>query len=556
MSHPDRRAFLRALTLLPFSAAAVDLSARGQRLDFFQRGWNHPWIAYGHDFGAAWGHDGLSTSGWTCDTGPSARGFTNSEVTLDPDSGHGALRIDVRLLGGDPSRSRGAVHVSLADHWPFSCPPPGGPAPLNLDGVLARYRIRLPRGSAGSAAAPHVLQLFLKTRLSASQWPSLYTAPVTINPSWEERSVEIVVRLDSHNAAHVDPGFDIRSVSLIGLSMATGAGVTTGEVQGTIWLDEVVLETADRIVFDFERPAINAQFGHVRGRAGRGLTLARFFVLCDGRAAPTFAPDGSVVGLDELFFRDFDVLVRAAEEQRVWLIPVLLDFGWCAHPSIVSGVQLGGHADVIRDAAKRQQFFDRVLRPLLERYGRHPSIFAWDVCNEPEWVIDETPDAFRQTHDVVSRSEMRAFVQGCAAYVHGLSSTHLVTVGSARRKWLRFWTGCGLDFYQFHWYDHFAPEEPFPWRPYDELGLDRPCLIGEVPTRNTGITPQEFLVAAAAGGYSGLLFWSYGARDTASDLCGVLDEEPARPRPRDSRRAAAAPRSRPSSGAVTSDVAP
>ena len=123
---------------------------------------------------------------------------------------------------------------------------------------------------------------------------------------------------------------------------------------------------------------------------------------------------------------------------------------------------------------------------------------------------------------------MRAFVEGCASYVHRLAPAQLVTVGSARRKWLQLWTGCDLDLYQFHWYDHFEHEEPFPWRPYDELGLDQPCLIGEVPTGNTKFRPEEFIAAAEDGGYSGLLFWSYTARDPFSDVCSMLEGRPVR----------------------------
>lgn len=510
-----RRAFLRALSLLPFSTHAARVSARP--IDVFQTGWNHPWIAYGHDFGRAWGHDGLSTNGWTCETHPTARGFTESGVLVDAESGRGALRITADLLGGDPGRSAGAVHLSLIDHWPFPCPQPGQ-ASVDLSGALARCRIRLPRGSAGSAEGSTWLQLFLKTRLSDERWPTLSTRPVSISPSWEERYVEIVVPLDGPNAANVDDAFDIRSVSLIGLAMGVDSRAPAA-ISGAVWLDEVVLETTPPIIFDFEQSEFGAQVGFVRRRMGRAWSLARFFTFCDGRAAPIFAPDGSVLGLDDTFYRDFDVLVDTAWQQGVALIPVLLDFGWCAYPQIVSGIQLGGHADVIRDPAKRRSFLELALEPLLTRYGGHPAIYAWDVCNEPEWIIDENPDAFRRDHDVVSLADMRTFVRSCAGYVHRLAPTQLITLGSARRKWVPLWTGCDLDLYQFHWYDHFLREEPFPWGGYDELGLDKPCFIGEVPTANTLFTPQQFIAAAEEGGYSGLLLWSYGARDGASNFC-------------------------------------
>jgi hypothetical protein len=389
--------------------------------------------------------------------------------------------------------------------------------------VLVRYRVRLPVGSSGSGR--NTLQLLLKTRLTAERWPSLYTAPVPIESGWEGREVEISVMLDTRNAAFVDAGFDIRQVSLIGLAMTVDS---PGHVEGDIFLDQLTLETVPRIAFDFDRTEIDIQFEHARRRQGRGFAVVRFFVLCDGRAAPSFAPDGRVEQLDGWFYRDFDVLLRAAERQGVLLIPVLLDFGWCAHETTVSGVQLGGHADVIRDPVKRRSFFERAFGPLLERYGRHPAVLAWDVCNEPEWIIDEIPDAFRRNHEVVSLADMRTFVQTCASYVHRFTSNQLVTVGSARRKWVHLWTGCDLDFYQFHWFDHFRFEEPFPWPPCDELDLDKPCLIGEVPTDNTRFSLGEFSAAAEAGGYAGILFWSYGARDVFSDLCSKRERPPER----------------------------
>jgi len=526
----DRRAFLRALTLLPFSARALGAAAGAPSADLFQLGWNHPWIGYGHDFGRAWGHDGLSTNGWACETWHETQGFTASEVTAHPESGRGALRIAADLVGQHPSRSRGAVHVSLADHWPFACPPPDRALSVNLDGVLARYRIRLPRGSAGSAAAPNALQLILKTRLSAERWPSLHTPWVNISPPWEERDVEITVRLDARDTAHVDPDFDIKKVALVGLQMAMNPDASSA-INGTIWIDEFVLETVPPLAFDFEQTELEAQLAGARRAAGPGSSLVRFFVFCDGRAAPAFAQDGSVVGLDDVFYRDFDVLLRAASRQGVLLVPVLLDFGWCAHARTVSGVQLGGHADVIRDVAKRQSFLEHALKPLLERYGGHPAIYAWDVCNEPEWIIDGIPGAFRRDHALVPLDDMRAFVRDCGEYVHRLAPTHLVTVGSARRMWVRLWTGLDLDLYQFHWYDQFSREERFPWGSCDELALDRPCIIGEVPTASTSFTRQQFIDAAEAGGYSGLLFWSYGARDPFSNLCSLREDRQAPSRP-------------------------
>lgn len=527
-----RRRFLRTFGLLPFWMA----SARPRAAEPFHKGWNHPWIGYGHDFGRAWGHDGLSTSGWTCETFAGLRGFTAAQVATDPLSGRGALRIGCQLSGAEGERSAGAVYVSLLDHWPSGCPPLESASYVSLADGLVRCRVRLPSGSAGAADSPNYLQFFAKTRLTPERWPSMFTAPLRISRSWEDRYVDLSVRFDVRDAAHLDPGFELGYVSLIGLAMV--AGSSSAALDAPIWIDEFAVETDSPLLFDFERTECDVQFAEARRRLG-GPTVVRFFTFCDGRADPAFAPDGSVAGIDPVFYRDFDTLLHAAERNRVLVIPVLLDFGWCAHARMVSGVQLGGHADVIRDPDKRRSFLEHALRPLLERYGRHPAILAWDVCNEPEWVVDEVSDAIRARHDVVSLAAMQSFVRSCAAYVHRLTPSQLVTLGSARRKWLSLWKGCGLDLYQFHWYDHHASEEPFPWGSYDELDLDKPCFVGEVPTAQTAITRLEFLAAAQDGGYSGLLFWSYGARDGYSDLCSTRQRSPAPGPPR--RAGGAAP---------------
>jgi hypothetical protein len=516
---PSRRALLRALSLLPLAPAA--LTGRAQRVDTFQTGWNHPWIGYGHDFGNAWGHDGLSTNGWTCESGTTTQGFTESRVVPSAEGGRGALRIQADLAAGDSARARGAISVSLVDHWPFACPEPDKLA-LDLDGILIRIRVQLPRGSAGTAQGPNWLQLFVKTRLTAERWPTMYAAPVKINRSWEERLVEIVIPVDTRQAAHIDDGFNPRSVSLIGLAM----GMESGTVAGLISIDEVVLEMSSPIAFDFAQMEIGAQFDFVRQLGRSDWSLVRFFTFCDGRAAPSFDTGGRVIGVDDAFWRDFDVLLDTAVKKRVLLMPVLLDYGWCAHPQDVSGVRLGGHVDVVRDPAKRDTFFERALRPLLERYADHPAIYAWEICNEPEWIVAELPEALREGHDVVAHDVMRSFVRGCAEHIHRATRTHLVTVGSARRKWVKLWADCGLDLYQFHWYNVYRRDEPFPWPPCDELRLDKPCIIGEVPTRGTRLTREQFLAAARQGGYSGLLFWSYGASDAASNLCGFSNVRP------------------------------
>ncbi len=114
----------------------------------------------------------------------------------------------------------------------------------------------------------------------------------------------------------------------------------------------------------------------------------------------------------------------------------------------------------------------------------------------------------------------------CTNVIHA-SSQHLVSVGSARRKWVHYWKDLGLDMYQFHWYEKFLLDEAFPWLPCSDLGLDKPCFVGEVPTAS-GSRPLKEYILALNGGYNGLLGWSYRAKDSYSDFQSAKPDFPNR----------------------------
>ncbi len=317
--------------------------------------------------------------------------------------------------------------------------------------------------------------------------------------------------------AFADPQFDPTKVIALGLKVAINQ-LSTATLQGPIYLDDYVLATKPSITFDFEQLEVEKDFSTVAQVIGKCSTrVVRVFVFTDGRASPDFGPTGEVAGLDEYVFQDFDALLAAAAKYNLLVIPALLDFWWCDSPKFEGGVQLGGHSDIIRDPVKRQTFLDRALTPLVQRYCGHPQILAWEIITEPEWAMQGVP-AVPLVGDPVTIAEMQDFVRVCAETIHTSCAFGQVTVGSARRKWLVYWQGLALDLYQFHWYDGYAAEEPFPWPPYVELGLDKPCFIGEVPTASTQHSTSDYLSAACAGGYQGLLVWSYRGSDQFSNF--------------------------------------
>jgi hypothetical protein len=245
-----------------------------------------------------------------------------------------------------------------------------------------------------------------------------------------------------------------------------------------------------------------------------GVRRIRWFMLCDGRAGIRFAADGTPLGLDDAFYPDVDAALTAASAREIEIMFVLLDFLWCAPPRLAAGVPVGGHGDLLRHAADHAALLDRVLAPILERYGRSPQIFAWDIINEPEWTMCGL--GARRRRPCVPLDTMRAFVRDAAALVHHYTQ-HAVTVGSASAHWLDAWRDLDLDFYQAHWYAHLESRAPLA-RPVRDLGLDRPVLLGEFPSRVSPLEVRRILDTAREAGYAGGFFWSVLADDDATDF--------------------------------------
>ena len=241
--------------------------------------------------------------------------------------------------------------------------------------------------------------------------------------------------------------------------------------------------------------------------------LLRWFLLCDGRAGIRFDQRGDALGLDEHVLADLDAAILAARACDLRLLLVLFDFLWLARARRRDGVQLGGRRALVADARRRERLIANVVAPILRRFGAEPTVAAWEVINEPEWAT--LGIGSWDPRQAVTVAAMRRFLGEIAAQVHALTSQQ-ATVGLASAASLELAFGLGLDFYQVHWYDKVAARSPLE-RPVATLGLDRPLLLGEFPTRGSARAPGAIVEAARRAGYSGALAWSLLADDLASD---------------------------------------
>jgi len=251
---------------------------------------------------------------------------------------------------------------------------------------------------------------------------------------------------------------------------------------------------------------------HLKKLNRQGFRYVRWFLFCDGRAGIRFSAAGTPVGPDERLFPDIDAALETAAAEGMKVIFVLLDFLWFDKASQVNGVQVGGRSKVISGATRQRRFRRRVLRPLFERYGRSPSILAWDIVNEPEWATRGWGGGIIGTS--VSFPAMRRFIQRTVRLIHRHTG-HLATVGMGNAAGLPLALGCGLDFYQVHWYDRWEDVAPLE-QPVPELGLDRPLLLGEFPMKNSARSPEAIVAAAKKSGYCGALAWSLLGKDEFS----------------------------------------
>ncbi len=262
------------------------------------------------------------------------------------------------------------------------------------------------------------------------------------------------------------------------------------------------------------------------------INLARVWIHGSGEVSPDIDSTGYVSGASDLFWEHMDYLVKVATENEVYVMPALLSFDITKNTYTIYEYWRAW----LQSESNIQSYIDNVLIPMVERYDDEPYLFAWEICNEPEWMF-ENDEHGPQSFDDVQR--MHAML---AAAVHENCSKP-VTTGSAAPKWnspiYDSWgdnegnmfsdsalaaaadnENAYLDFYQYHWYPWQTEwmDSPFTKTTEEYEVDDRPVIVGEcegndVSDEYIDITVTEMYESAYNNGFDGVCAWKTPQND-------------------------------------------
>lgn len=279
-----------------------------------------------------------------------------------------------------------------------------------------------------------------------------------------------------------------------------------------------------------------AEFGRLREA---GINSTRIWISCNGIVQPTIDENGYVTGVSARFWQDVDHLMELARTHRIYVMATMMSFD---HGNQWIWDNATGTFSVIpkrwwkmfSTPDRTQAMIDNYLLPFVNRYKDNPYLFAIDLCNEIEWMNQDS------TYGAIPWSQLQRYVAMSAAAIHASGSQVLVTVGSASVKWHsakyegNYWSDANLqaqhasplarlDFYQYHWYAWMEPWYPLLCSAADHQMTDRPLIIGELPAQDSGLRPSGTTMRQAldffyAHGHSGHYPWTSNGVDSNGSL--------------------------------------
>ena len=272
-----------------------------------------------------------------------------------------------------------------------------------------------------------------------------------------------------------------------------------------------------------------------------GVRSVRWWVFTDFGSSPLWSGTGkgsTCTGLPANWVANLTAAANYANSKGMKIYFTLSSFDM-AYPVGYNG-RTFNHDDVITSTAIRASFLKNAVAPIAAALATNAGVMGWDIVNEPEWMIQASDNGGANAAlEQMSLANVRAYVHDMAATLH-LSVKQPVSVGSACMKWCGkdydFWSGQGLDFFDFHYYDWMTQ-----WYNPAAIAVSalnyhtdngKPVIIGESMGNpvteysgpgSPGFTHQQMATALYNNGYAGYMAWAWHGNDNISANTGLIN---------------------------------
>lgn len=273
---------------------------------------------------------------------------------------------------------------------------------------------------------------------------------------------------------------------------------------------------------------------HFRKLHEAGVNCSRVWISCDGTTGMNITADGTFKGVSDQYWTDLDNLFLLAEQYHIYIMATVQSFDNYKDKN----KNYKAWRALVQDNTKTNSYVDNFITPLAKRYGSSDYLWSIDLCNEPDWIVENDECG------KLDWSYLQQYYAKAAAAIHANSKT-LVTVGIGMIKYNSDSeqgnkisnsaleaamtdtkydkSKAYVDFYSTHWYPWMESnwDTPYETTPKD-FGLDgtKPCVLGELPARddNTSYKLTEVYKGAYKNGWNGVLAWKSSGTD---DGCGL-----------------------------------
>ena len=268
-----------------------------------------------------------------------------------------------------------------------------------------------------------------------------------------------------------------------------------------------------------------------------GINAARLWLHADGRSSPEFDKSGFVTGLDSSLIPELRIILDLAEQSNIVLVLSLWSFDLTVDRRSKAGAFAGNHSDLLLNSLKSRSYLQNALDPLVKELDQHCALLAWEVMNEPEWLMKGQIFLGEEKPEQVPKSSVQDFLAQQIEYIHdhgtkpvGICSNTLSRLrpgkeypfyGEAMNKYCANGKDCFPDYISFNYYPWMEIQGFSPFR-YDASKLKRavPLLIGEIPSDNMYL--ERAFDELFTRGYAGFFSWSYNEEATRSNKAQAL----------------------------------